>query len=285
MNLPLIEEVNAPYAIERSRHGGIALQRLAMWAEGSAWRQADSVIAVTTHLADIVAAAGVPRERVCVMSNGIDTAAFQAPRAAGAEQELGLGAFTVLGFTGFVREWNGLEAAIDLLVDPDLRGVFLLIIGDGPARASLEERARRLGVDARMRFTGLVERSQIPGLVSAVDVALQPAANPYASPLKLFEYMALGRAIVAPDQPNIREILTHDKDAVLFDPESRRSFQSAVRRLVADAHLRARLGAAAAVTLRERKLTWHHNAERVIALAERLVARRSASNGRAVEGR
>ena len=107
-----------------------------------------------------------------------------------------------------MRDWNGLEPVIDQLARTDGQRWFLLVVGDGPARAALEERARDLGVATRVRFTGVVRREEIPALVSAFDIALQPAANPYASPLKLFEYLALGRAIVAPDQPNIREVLT-----------------------------------------------------------------------------
>jgi hypothetical protein len=107
--------------------------------------------------------------------------------------------------------------------------------------------------------------------VSAFDVALQPAANPYASPLKLFEYMALQRAIVAPDQPNIREVLRHEDNALLFRPGDDAQFGEAVQRLALDETLRLRLGQRAAETVRERRLTWSHNARRVTELAQRLL--------------
>ncbi len=272
--LPLIEEVNAPYFLERSRHGGIAIPALANWAERRAWCSADAVITVTGVLADIVAAQGVPRDRLHVMPNGIDRSLLR-PEAvdAGAKQRLGLGAYTVLGFTGFVRDWNGLDGVLEQLARPEGRNWFLLVVGDGPARSALEQRARQLGVTERLRFTGVVRRADVPGYVSAFDVALQPAANPYASPLKLFEYMVLGRAIVAPDQPNIREILTADQDAVLFDPADPVALGEAVQRLAGDGALRTRLAATAAATVRSRNLTWRHNAERVVALASRLAGK------------
>ena len=233
---------------------------------------------------DRIAIAGVPRDRLHVMPNGVDPDLFS-PQSidVAAKARLGLERFIVLGFTGFVRDWNGLDAVLEYLARPEGQGSCLLVVGDGPARPRLEAIARSLQVVDRVHFTGLVGRSQVPRLVSAFDVALQPAANPYASPLKLFEYMALGRAIVAPDQPNIREILANERDALLFDPNDLHSFAAAVLRAAADAALRQRLAAGAVETLRHRNLTWRHNAERVLALASRLVvAKRNATGGTVV---
>ena len=95
----------------------------------------------------------------------------------------------------------------------------------------------------------------------------------YASPLKLFEYMALGRAIVAPDQRNIREVLTEGKDALLFEPSDSEAFNDAIRRLVADADLRQSLGQGAVATIHERRLPWDANAERVETLFATLMDR------------
>ena len=99
---------------------------------------------------------------------------------------------------------------------------------------------------------------------------LQPHVVAYASPLKLIEYLALGRAIVAPATTNIEEILTHGESGLLFDPGDTDAFAEAVVRLANDTTLRERLGQAALALLRERNLTWRHNAERVVELFRRL---------------
>ena len=78
-----------------------------------------------------------------------------------------------------------------------------------------------------------MERDGLAAYISSFDIALQPEVTAYASPLKLFEYMALSRAIIAPDAPNIREILTHEVDALLFEPDNPKSLASAIRTLVA----------------------------------------------------
>jgi glycosyltransferase involved in cell wall biosynthesis len=132
-----------------------------------------------------------------------------------------------------------------------------------------------------VRFTGIVDRAGVPAWVAAFDIALQPAATPYASPLKLFEYLALGRAIVAPNQPNLAEILLDGDNGMLFEPGNRDSLFAALERMVADATLRRRLGEAARRTISQRGLTWSRNAERVVALAERLIAARNPAGGRA----
>jgi len=280
--VPRITEVNAPYFLERSRYGGIAMKGLARWTENFAWRRADAVIPVTRELGRIVEASGVPPGRIRVMCNGVDAALIQSALSLpGAREALGWSDRTVLGFTGFVREWNGLEPVVDLLAAPGNGALALLIVGDGTARRALEERAARLGVQERVRFTGRIAQADVPYWVSAFDIALHPAANPYASPLKLFEYMAFGRAIVAPDQPNIREVLQHERTALLFEPGVEGAFAAAVQRLVRDPLLRARLADAAAETIRQRAMTWEENARRVTALAEQLVAVASPVTARA----
>ncbi|HYH23096.1 MAG TPA: glycosyltransferase family 4 protein [Azospirillum sp.] len=273
--LPVLLEVNAPLAHERAAHGGLALTPLARWTERLAWRSADRVLPVTSVLADHVRAAGVPDGRIAVIPNGVDPRRFAADAAhtAAAKARLGLEGRLVLGFTGFVREWHRLEQVVDVLAEPGPGACpHLLLVGDGPARAGIEERARQRGVADRVTVTGVLPHDAIPGHVAAFDIALQPAVTAYASPLKLFEYMQAGRAIVAPDAPNIREVLRHDGNALLFDPADPAAFGHAVRRLCRDGALRARLGAQARATIAERQLTWDGNARRVAALFEERLA-------------
>ena len=270
LNLPLLLEVNAPLAEERGRHGGLRLARLARVAEGWTWRAADRVLPVTEVLAVHVAAAGVPRARVTVIPNGIRLSDFPEPARGEA------GGTLTLGFVGFVRAWHGLDRVVRGLAS--WRGspaLHLRVVGDGPAREGLEALAASLGVADRCTFDGAVDHADIPGLVAAFDVALQPAAVDYASPLKVFEYMAAGRAIVAPDQPNLREVLEDDRTALLFDRSDEGALWRAVARLAEDPALRARLGHAARAEVFRRDLTWAGNARRVVALAEAEIARRA----------
>jgi glycosyltransferase involved in cell wall biosynthesis len=280
--LPMLLEVNAPVFEERSKYGGISLHRLARWSERYTWRGADIVLPVTAVLGDMVQAAGVPAERIVVIPNGIDPTHFGAALpTAEAKAKLGLQGRRVLGFTGFIRDWHGLDRIIDFIAErPVDAGLHLLIVGDGPARDSLQLQARRLGVVDRVTFTGIIDRERIPDYVAAFDIALQPAVVPYASPLKLFEYLALGRAIVAPASPNIMEVLSDGENAVLFDPQRPDGMVLAIDRICNDAALCRRVAEGARNTIALRKLTWDNNAQRVVELFERLASSRATSGMR-----
>jgi glycosyltransferase involved in cell wall biosynthesis len=272
--IPLLMEVNAPLVDERRRFGGLGLPRLADWAEALAWRSADAVLPVTAVLAERVRSRGVDPARIHVVPNGINEAHFdQAPSPAEAKRRLGWGEDElVLGFTGFVRDWHGVDKVVRWLASAVApAGARLLMVGDGPARPELEALARELGLGDRVRFTGVVDRDAVPALVAAFDIALQPAVVPYASPLKLFEYLALGKAIVAPCKPNLLEILDDGENALLFDEDRPGALEAALQRLTADAALRQHLGAGAKATIRRRRLTWDGNARRVAALGESLL--------------
>jgi len=270
--IPLILEVNAPLAKERARFGGIGMPRLANRLEKLVWRSATHVLPVTQVLSDYIANVGVASHRITVIANGIEQKRFSAALpSAQAKSVLGLTDKIVLGFTGFLREWHRLETIIDIVGSDEMPSeLHLLIAGDGPARSSLERRVHEAHLESKVTFLGLVGHDSIPNIIAAFDIALQPAAVEYASPLKLFEYMALGKAIVAPDQPNIREILTRDKDALLFEPDSIEDMTQKIRQLAFSAELRDRLGEAALSTLLARHLTWTENAKRISRIADQI---------------
>jgi glycosyltransferase involved in cell wall biosynthesis len=272
--LPMLLEVNAPLYEERDRFGGLALRRLARWSERYAWMGADFVLPVTSVLGDMVLAAGVPRERIAIIPNGIDPERFgnNSLSTQAAKSKLGLGDRLVLGFTGFVREWHGLDRVVDLVADrAESSGLHLLIVGDGPARESLEARARQRGIVDRITITGVIDRDRVADHVAAFDIALQPSVVPYASPLKLFEYLAMGRAIVAPASRNITEVLTDGENAVLFDPDQADGMLRAIEKICKDADLRRRVADGARSTIVRRKLTWENNARRVVELFDQML--------------
>jgi glycosyltransferase involved in cell wall biosynthesis len=273
LGIPMLLEVNSPLVQERMQHsGGLALPWLARWAEGAAWRGADVVLPVTRVLAGHVKAYGVPDERIVVIPNGINEAHFAAaPDPTLAKTERGLSGKLVLGFTGFVRDWHGVDRVIAWMATQDApANAHLVVVGDGPVRADLEAQARQLGLADRVTFTGVIHRDQVPNWVAAFDIALQPAVVAYASPLKLMEYLVMAKAIVAPSTPNLCEVLTDNQNALLFDPADPRGFETALTRLCADANLRLRLAAGAYATIAKLDLTWAGNASRVAALAEKL---------------
>lgn len=277
--LPLLLEVNSPLAAERARFGGLALRGLARRCEAATWGGADVVLPVTEVLARRVRRVRGGSGGVLVAPNGASVRG--PPDAQTAERlrvSLGLEPDAlVLGFVGFVRAWHGVGWAVEALSSLPRRS-HLLVVGDGPALESLRSRAAAAGVGARVHLVGRVPHDEVAQIMGLFDVALQTAATAYASPLKLFEYMGMGLAILAPDQANIREVLTDGRDALLFPPRSEDGFRSALQRLCNDEALRRRLGAQALSRVRDTPLTWEGNALRIEAVARELAVLRAAGS-------
>ena len=276
--IPMLLEINAPLVHERSRFGNLANQRLAAWVERITWQSADYVLPVTSVLAGLVQDAGVDPQRIVVIQNGVGNEFLgRVPDGSIVRRRFGLEGRIILGFTGFVREWHGLEHVIDFIADSDPRlQLHLLLVGDGPAVPALQYRTAERAVQDRVIFAGLVPRGEIMEYVAAFDIAMQPQVVPYASPLKLFEYMALARAIVAPATANICEVLIDGETALLFDPGDATGLRRTIERLCNDPGLRDRLGKAAQAAVVQKGLTWSNNARRIIELFHKLVSSEAA---------
>jgi len=272
LGIPLMLEVNAPLAREEAALGRTDLAR-ALRAEMDVIRAADAVLAVTGVLRDVLIEDGAAPDRVHVIPNGIDPARFLDPPRADTRRQWGLDGKSVLGFVGFPRPWHGLERVMDAMGrhrDGDLKNAVLLLGGEGPALNDLLARGETLGVADRIIVHGVVQRADIPAFIDAFDVALQPKATRYASPLKLFEYLARAVPVLAPRQPNIEEVLVDGVSGVLYEPDDEGDFDRALTSLARDAELRSRVGEGGRERVRQAGYTWPDNARRVVEIARRL---------------
>lgn len=280
--VPFVLEVNSPLAMEKAEHDGLFFKRLTRSIERKLCSDSDVTIAVTRVLAGILEEEGVPPGKVVVMSNGVRNE-FGMRAADGAWGQLDGEAFRrglgippdalVAGFVGWFRAWHGLERMIEAAASPEWReaGIHLVLAGDGPAMPSLRRMRADLGVEDRVFLCGSVPRGEIESALASFDVAVQPAVTSYACPMKVIEYMAAGRAIVAPGSDNVRELLTDGETAVLCPGGPNpctEDLRDAVLELARDAELRRRLGSAARRRIFERGYLWEENARRV----EELVA-------------
>ncbi len=270
--VPLVLEVNSPMVQELTRTRGLSFPRLADRVERRIFQSADRIAVVTEVLRGILIDLGVAPERLFVTPNGVHLELFAEPDREAARRDLGVADAVgpVFGFVGYYRDWHRLDLVVDALASKALETAHLVLVGAGPVEGELRALAQRRGCAARVHFAGKRPHDRIPRVLPAFDVGLVPAINPYASPLKLHEYMAAGVATIAPDQPNLREVLTHDHDALLVAPGDADAMRAALVRLAGDAALCARLGANAKRTIVERDLTWRGNARRVLSEVERI---------------
>jgi len=275
--VPFVLEYNGS-EIWMGRHWGRALKHeaLSRRIEQLNLASADLIVVVSRAMRDEVVSRGIDPARVFANPNGVDADRYH-PSVDGrpVRARYMLGDRAVVGFIGTFGPWHGAEvlarAFVKLLADEPRRaeGVRLLMIGDG---ARLPDAGRILSdggaLDAAV-FTGLVPQEKGPDHLAACDVLASPhVANPdgtpfFGSPTKLFEYMAMGKGIVASDLEQIGEVLEHGRTGWLVEPGSADALAAGLRRLLDDDALRASLGAAArdqAVT----RYTWRAHARRTI---------------------
>jgi len=276
--VPLMLEVNVPDAVIRRQDKQLWLGWLADRVERYTLCGADRVFPVTQVLGDMLIDIGVQADRIRVIPNGINPKDFaNLPDPDTAKARHGLTGRTVIGFIGFVREWDQLDRIVAWLAKrPASDTASLMVVGDGPVRPALEAQAAALGIAHKLVFTGVVPRPAVPAAAMAFDVALQTALVPFASPLCLFEYMAMGKAILAPDQPNHHEVLVKDVDCRMYDPTDANGIEAQLDLLLAARPMREQLGAAAGHALHERGYHWASNARRAVAAADELLARPTA---------
>ncbi|MEZ5101798.1 MAG: glycosyltransferase [Thermoleophilia bacterium] len=283
LGVPHVVELNAPLAAEQEAYRGGSLGELAAAAERWTLGRADVVLTVSSLLARHAIRCGAAPERVHVLPNGVDPAAFHpGPRDATLRRRLGLGAGPLVGFVGGLRPWHGIEALPGLLarlatVHPSVR---LVVVGDGPLAGQLAGELAARGLTGCASLLGALPHEDVAAVVRELDVALAPYPRPehefYFSPLKLFEYMACGVPVVASRLGQIAEVVRDGETGLLVPPGDADALATACRRLLDEPALAQRLGAAAAAEV-ARRYTWDANAARVGELAAGARAARVAA--------
>jgi glycosyltransferase involved in cell wall biosynthesis len=273
--IPLILEVNAPLVYEQQRYrSGLTSPPLARWVERRIWQKADLLIAVSKSLRSQLEDSGVDPRRIQVLPNGVNLELFHVASSPNPlRKDLNLDGHFTVGFVGTFRPWHGVELLLTAFqdlhrVDPRTR---LLLVGDGPLRSRFEEQVRNAGLQGAVIFAGRVAHQDVPRYLAAMDVAVAPYPaldEFYYSPIKLFEYMAAGRAVVASRIGQIAEILRNGENGLLFEPGDRAGLLRCLQRVRQNVTLRNELGRRAVAACSE--YTWSGNAARVIDWAERL---------------
>lgn len=212
---------------------------------------ADGVLTLTGALREEMIRRGVPAERIGVLPNGVHADQF-APLERDTElaAELGVTDKVVLGYAGTLVEYEGLDLLLGALARMRRRSdVALVIVGDGPAEAALRTLSSSLGLDDQVTFVGRVPHTQVPRYLSLTDIAPFPRLPldvcRLISPMKPFESMAMGRAVVSSDVAALAEIVDDGRTGRTFTAGDAGALADVLDELVDDAAQRDRLGAAA----------------------------------------
>ncbi len=266
--IPSILEVNEVAGIQRSR--AQVFVRLCRWMERRTFRLASRIVTVSTFLTERVLERGGAPGAVTTIPNAIDPARFETP-AGGREvrRRLSVNGDVVVGFVGWFDHWDRLDLLVDAFTGfrTGRPAAKLLLVGDGPVTPALAAQIEARGIGGDAILTGPVARSAVTSYIDAMDICVLPDTNPFGSPMVLFEFMAMGKPVIAPDRAPIHDVLQHGENAWIVERGEAAVLAREMERLAADPELRTRLGAQARREVLASR-TWRATARTVAALAE-----------------
>lgn len=285
-HIPRLLEVNAPLIEEQEAHRGLLDRASADQVATRVFTDATALLAVSDEVGQYLRQRGARPEIVQVIPNGVNPERFPADLAATWGWPQNEATFTV-GFVGTLKPWHGVSVLLEAFAQLHRQHhhARLLLVGEGPERANLAARIKELGLESVTYFTGAVAANEIPGLLSAMDVAVAPYPqldNFYFSPLKAYEYMAAGCATVASRIGQLTDLIVHEQNGLLCEPGNANDLATQLARLCSDPTLRQQLGTAGRRTILQGH-TWDHVAGRILELgnqsarAERGSVTRSAT--------
>ena len=273
-DIPIILEVNAPLALERSKQNDerLYLKKVAFFLEKWICSNSSKTVVVSTPLKDYLVSLTIPPKKIIVIPNGVDIKKFRPciKKDKKLLQKCGFDEQNVIvGFAGILRPWHGLDLLLGAfkLVENNDGNIRLLIVGDGPIRSGIEEEVDKLSLSDKVFITGRISHDSITNYIALFDIAVSSKTTFYASPMKILEYMAMGKAVIASNTQNIKDIIDNNVNGLLFESDNYSKLALGIRKLVFDKALRHKLGQKAYDKIIFER-TWEHNALRIVKIIE-----------------
>ncbi|MGB1262261.1 MAG: glycosyltransferase family 4 protein [Cognaticolwellia sp.] len=266
-NLAIILEINDSCQVHRVR--ALTFKRLAAKIEAWIFKNATGLVFISTRFKEVAEQAYGDIAPSVVSPNAADLDKFIIDKAAGIalRKELNIDDKLVLGYVGAFVHWHGIDWFVDLICQhlPKNPNLVLLLVGDGVAFDAIKARIAQAGVASQVILTGKVEHNQVANYLSAMDFGILPDSNDYGSPMKLFEFMAMGKGMVAPDFSPIAEVVSDNETSWLFPAGDQNACIEKVLDIAQNptAHLQVGLNARAYI---ENERQWKHNAEQLLSL-------------------
>ena len=235
---------------------------------------ADAILCPSNVTRDYLASLGLSRSLIHVIPNGVSPSDFSPSPLPPREGHL-----PTLLYIGTLADWQGLEIVIKALPKIlEQQPVRLQIVGRGRSRQRklLMKHIRKLGVEGSVVLSPAVPHHEIPRLIADADICVAPLGfndrnvTQGACPIKVLEYMAAGRPLLASNLPIVRELVREDVDALLFSPDDPVDLAEKVLRLLQDVELSKRMALAAAERVFT-KFTWHESQKKLLKVYEKLL--------------
>lgn len=238
--------------------------------------RAAHIVVVSDALKNILLKFGVDENKIIVNPNGIDESKYNPQiKCDDIKQKYNLENKIVIGFIGTFGQWHGAEniaLAFGKLLkkSPEYKNkAKLFMIGNGVRMPIVKKHILEFGLQENVVLTGLIPQEQGAKFLSACDILINATVpNPdgsefFGSPTKLFEYMAVGKAIICSDMAQMSEILEQGKTAYMVEPGNIDELATAMKELVDDSELRRRLGNSARDEVIQ-KYTWDKHVDKIL---------------------
>ena len=271
-------EVNGLPSIELKYHyPGIEINLLTKIKEQelAVLHLSDAVTCPSNVTREYIASLGLSRKLVTVIPNGVSPSDFPPSPLLARE-----GRVPVLLYIGTLADWQGLEVVLKALPKIlESQSVRLQIVGRGRSRQRkfLEKQIHKLGIEAHVTIQPAVPHHEVPALIAESDICIAPLGlndrnvTQGACPIKVLEYMASSRPLIASNMPIVRELVREDVDALLFSPNDPEDLARQVLTLLNDFELSKQLSDSATERALS-KFTWHESQKKLLKVYDKLLA-------------
>lgn len=234
---------------------------------------ADAILCPSAVTRAYIASLGIPREKITVIPNGVDTKLFE-PQPSTSTCDI-----PTLAYIGTLADWQGLDvliAAMPAILSQHPVKLRIVGRGRGRQRKDLQRRIRKLGLEGSVCIDPAVPHHEMPGVLAQADVCVAPLAyndrnvTQGCCPIKVIEYMACGRPVVAANLPVVRELAREGIDALLFTPDDPADLARCILTVLGDKALAARLAGSAAQRARNR-FSWREAQKKLVRVYQKLL--------------
>jgi len=261
--LPVVLEVNTPHSYERAQFGQLYFEKLCWLLEKWVWKKASGIFTVSEAQKKLLTSWGVPANKIISIHNGVNLDLFK-------KQEKKADDLIRILFVGSFRVYHGLHWIIPLacnLKNKTRKRFKFIIIGKGEELPAFKQNVKKHNGSDLFEIKGFVPYEEVPNAITEAHIGFMGDFTSYGSPIKLFEYMAGGLALLMPRKAPILEILKENEDALFFDVGDALEFQDQLMVLINDRGKRSEMGRRVRAKV-EKDYTWDRNAESVISFSK-----------------
>ena len=266
-NIPIVLEINDSSLVHRVRK--LHFIALAKKFEHWIFKNATGLVFISSEFQQIALKEFGDIAPSVVSPNAADLDAFilDDVKAKELRQKLNIDDKIVIGYVGAFVHWHGIDWFVDMIADKlkEHPNIVLLLIGDGVSYEPISNRVKQAGVENQVILTGRVNHNEVSTYLSAMDFGILPDSNNYGSPMKLFEFMAMAKGMVAPDFTPIADVVKDNKTSWLFPANNRQACIDKTLAIANDKAAQQQVGKNARDFI-ESERQWKHNAQQLLSL-------------------